>query len=192
MNSEHLKPVTLGRSGDAVGQVWQKQNGQDQCIAYLKQSHNLMQLRRERDTLHWLENKAPVPKVLNYVEAGQTGQLRTSVLAGQAASDPISAVDRDLLIQTLALQLKKLHALSIENCHLGAGLDLKLAQARGHMLAGLVDETDFEPEYLGQPVKDLFQQLLSKRPSTKIKSFVMETLVCPTSLLQKVWITLVL
>jgi aminoglycoside 3'-phosphotransferase-2 len=67
----------------------------------------------------------------------------------------------------LAHALRRLHGLDIASCPFDHRLENRIAEARARLLAGLVDEDDFDGERLGRSAQDLFRELEERRPKTE-------------------------
>ena len=55
--------------------------------------------------------------------------------------------------------------MAIDSCPFDHSLEQKITRAREHLLAGLIDEEDFDDSRLGQSAETVFQQLLATRPT---------------------------
>lgn len=67
-------------------------------------------------------------------------------------------------MELLALGLKTLHSLSIESCPFNQKLDVKIEEAKRRVENGLVDEEDFDELRKGLKARELFGELISKKP----------------------------
>lgn len=160
-----LSPVDLGHSQAGV---W-KLELPDGRKAYLKAqaSSSPESFAYDRQVCLWLKGLVSVPEVLNYYRDQQMEYLLLSEIEGLPASDPGFQKDPRDMITALALSLRSLHALPIENCPLDQRLELKLKDAEQNLLAGRVDIDDFEPEHLGTSPQVLYQRLLQERPPSE-------------------------
>lgn len=119
---------------------------------------------RERDVLLWLQGRLPVPQVWGYGEVQQEAFLLMSAVPGWEASDERWHDDPTLMVDALAAGLRQIHALDIRDCPFDQRLAAKLAEAKRRVLAGAVDESDFEPQYLGCSASVLYEELLATCP----------------------------
>jgi aminoglycoside phosphotransferase len=155
--------MTIGRSGDRVFRLtWP-----DRPTHYLKIASPLTsaELRREHDRLLWLRDRLPAPEVRGWAESEEHCYLLLSAIPGVMTCDEMWASDAPRAVRALAEGLRMLHSADIAACPFDESLDLKLAQARQRMLAGLVDEEDFDEIRLGRRAEDLFAELLRTRPT---------------------------
>lgn len=160
--------VTLGRSG---AQVWRLSRREAQpAQSYLKISTELRELRHEHRTLLYLQDRAPVPRVLNYLEQGQQGYLHSSALRGLPASDlapqgpHADAQQTKQQLTLLAQALQSLHSLPTDDCPLQAQVASKKQQALQQVKNHQVDASDFDPPYQGQSAEALWSYFEQQTP----------------------------
>lgn len=121
-------------------------------------------LRRERDVLKWLASRLPVPRVLTFAQEGQTQYLLMTETPGSSAADELQATEAAQVISQLAEALRAVHDVDISACPFDMRLDVKLAEARARIDAGLVDEGDFEGVNMGRRAMDVYRELIATRP----------------------------
>lgn len=123
------------------------------------------ELPGEVQRLRWMATQnLPAPRVLDTATEAQHNWLLMTAVAGRdlASSEHLSPQQ----IVTLAAEaLRTMHAVAIDSCPFDHSLDQKITRAREHLLAGLIDEEDFDDSRLGQPAEAVFQQLLATRPA---------------------------
>ncbi len=151
---------TLGCSSAVVLHVPEKRS-------YLKIApYNPVEpLAVEAAVLEWLQDRLPVPKVHYYEEWQGREYLLISELEGTVCSDAVHRLDPEALARNLAEGLKMIHSVDIAHCPFNQTLEVKLEKARRHMELGLVNEDEFEDEYMGKTAGDLYAMLPAKRPS---------------------------
>ena len=134
---------------------------------YLKIAPRLpgFSLLQEKQKLEWLENRLPVPKVLQFAETESADYLLLSEITGTAASDDSLRNDIQRVIENLAAGLKKIHSVSIADCPFDARLDLAIEIVRERVKKNLVEPEDFDEERLGRTPEDLFQELIEIIPT---------------------------
>jgi aminoglycoside 3'-phosphotransferase-2 len=124
----------------------------------------LGELPGEVQRLRWLTSQdLPAPRVLETTTEADRNWLLMSAIAGRdlASSEHLSPQQ----IVTLAAEsLRSLHAVAIESCPFDHCLDNKIRLAGEHLLAGLIDEEDFDDSRLGWSAEAVFEQLLATRP----------------------------
>jgi aminoglycoside phosphotransferase len=119
----------------------------------------------EKQKLDWLKGHLPVPEALYFGEDDEQSYLLLSEVLGRMACDPFFEDKLPLLVKLLAEGLKILHSLNITDCPFDQRLEVKLEEARQRVLAGHVDESDFDEERQGRTAAQLYQELLATRPA---------------------------
>ncbi len=71
----------------------------------------------------------------------------------------------EIVVRLLATGLRMIHAVPIEACPFDMALDGVIEEARYNVVSGLVKESDFDDIRLGRSAADVFEELLSKRPT---------------------------
>lgn len=124
------------------------------------------ELPDEIDRLRWLRQVGqPAPHVLDTaMEGGRHWLLMTALRGRDLAS---AALPPAQVIGVLATALRNLHHLPIETCQFDHRLEARIAQAKRHVDAGLVDEADFDDERLGQSASQVLAELLSSCPTAR-------------------------
>jgi aminoglycoside phosphotransferase len=158
-----LVSIDEGMSGTSVLRVEQA----DQPARYLKIARrgSEQDLQPEVARLLWLQNKLPVPQVLYMAEAGDLQYCLLSAIPGLVLYHDDLREHLPAMLRQYALALREIHALPIANCPFDARLDVKIAQARRRLDAGLINEDDFDEERAGQRARSLFKQALATRPA---------------------------
>ncbi|MGM0877843.1 MAG: APH(3') family aminoglycoside O-phosphotransferase [Bacillota bacterium] len=133
---------------------------------YLKiQPNNSVEnLYHEKEKLEWLQGKLSVPEVLYYDKDEVNEYLLITEIEGINASDKSYEANLSYLMELLALGLKTLHSLSIESCPFIQKLDVKIEEAKRRVENRLVDEEDFDEVRKGLKARELFEELISKKP----------------------------
>lgn len=136
---------------------------------YLKASPRVpgFSLLQEKLKLEWLENRLPVPKVLQFAADETAEYLLISEISGAPASDNSLKKDVPHVVEQLATGLKTIHNLSIANCPFNARLDFAIEIVRERMTKGLIDQEDLDEERLGRTPEDLFQELVAIKPTNE-------------------------
>ncbi|MGH2505461.1 MAG: APH(3') family aminoglycoside O-phosphotransferase, partial [Ktedonobacterales bacterium] len=137
---------------------------------------HVRELRAERDRLHWLQSRLPVPAVCGWAEAGDDGPvdadereerargwLLLSEAPGRMACDPAFEGDPQRVVELLAAGLHSLHGLDIAACSFDARLDHRLAQAAWVIHAGIADVEAVRAD-LGVSAEELLARLITTRP----------------------------
>lgn len=122
------------------------------------------ELPSEARRLRWLGRHAiACPTVEGEArEAGRNWLLISALVGSDLASSPQLRPDR--IIEIVARALRDLHGLDVTACPFDHRIDRRIEEAQARVEAGVVDESDFDGEREGQTARDLFQQLLARRP----------------------------
>lgn len=153
----------LGRSSASVFRL----EADDRPPLYLKSEivGPFSELDGEVERLHWLAAQGFLcPKLIAHEIGGGRGWLLMSALEGTdlASAAPLLPLDR---VRMLARALRALHGIDIANCPFDHRLEARIEAAKARMLAGLVDESDFDEARLGQSARRLFRELVERRPA---------------------------
>ncbi len=127
----------------------------------------LGELAGEVARLRWLASQGlACPEIIAHETDGEREWLLMSALPG---SDLVSAEWLQPLerVRLFAGALRRLHAIDIAACPFDHRLENRIGTARAHLLAGRVDEDDFDESRLGRSAEDLFRELVETRPSTE-------------------------
>jgi len=127
------------------------------------------ELCAEKERIMWLEGRLAAPRVEAYVETPEGAYLLTSAIPGVAASSVHVSSEGDAvrLARLLAAGLRQVHSVPIAACPFDMTLAVRMEAARANVMAGRVDESNFEAEYLGRSASALFDELMAKRPPTE-------------------------
>ncbi|MCM3236181.1 aminoglycoside 3'-phosphotransferase [Heyndrickxia oleronia] len=124
-------------------------------------------LLNEKERLEWLQGKLPVPKVIYYEQDDINEYLLISEIAGKDASVEMDITSVPDLMKQLALGLKMIHSIKIDQCPFDQTVQKKLEEARLRVEKGLVNEDDFDEERKGIPSDVLFQHLKDSVPQVE-------------------------
>ncbi|MBN3522547.1 APH(3') family aminoglycoside O-phosphotransferase [Paenibacillus apiarius] len=156
---------TIGMSGAHVFQV-QTTAGE---AAYLKVSPSGWEttLAGEKRALEWLRGKLPVPDLLYYEETNGYDFLLMSAVEGDMCCSPALLSRPEKTARLLGAGLALFHQVDTRDCPIDNRLERKLVEAEKRLLAGLVDEADFNEDNLGKSAAQLYQQLVRERPQAE-------------------------
>jgi kanamycin kinase/aminoglycoside 3'-phosphotransferase-3 len=96
--------------------------------------------------MQWLQDRAPVPKILCHEVANGSSILLMSRMSGKMACDPEYLEQPALLVDALAESLRFLWSVDTMGCPRERTLDALLEEARYNVTHGLVDLDLVEPE----------------------------------------------
>ena len=103
--------------------------------------------------LTWCQPWLPVPRVLN----AEPGLIEMSVLPGVNLTE----ASADQAVATINEALRLIHAVPVDGCVFQASWPVRLEQAERRVLAGLVDEADFDEVNRGRTAAEIFSELVS-------------------------------
>jgi aminoglycoside 3'-phosphotransferase-2 len=155
-------PITLGRSDASVWRF----NGGETLFLKTEAIDPLSELPGEARRLQWLGTTTmPAPEVrAHFEEDGLTWLLMTAL----PGADLTQLVDRpEQLCNALATCLRILHALDPATCPFDHRLDARLARGAANVVAGRVDETDFDDIRHGWSAPQVLDWLKQHRPASE-------------------------
>src|SRR5436190_10599351 len=135
-------PILIGESGASVVRVRQNDG-----LEWIEKTGSSSEIDLETVVLEWCAGRLPVAKVLGK----DAGTLRMSVLPGVNLCEVSVEWAARLLADALAL----VHAIPITECPFSASWELRLAQGKDRIHAGLVDESDFDEVNRGRSATDI-------------------------------------
>ena len=144
--SRDWTPITVGRSRARVWRIALSDN----TAVFLKseRKHPLAELPGEIERLSWLTRMGfKAPRVVDTDDTSDSIWLLMTAVPGQDLTHWMR--DPAQFGRIYAQGLKRLHALDPRTCPFDHSLEQRLAAAQARLDAGLVDETDFDPEHQG-------------------------------------------
>lgn len=152
--------ITIGESSSSV---WRIAMGESGLFLKAEPVHGLHEMPAELLRLDYLaEMGFPAPRVVDEVSADDFNWLLMTAVKGKDLTH--LGDEPHVLIQVLADGLKRLHALDPANCPFDHSLDRRLRDAEANLLAGRIDEADFDDERHGQTAQQVYEWLLDNRP----------------------------
>lgn len=159
--SHNWEAITIGES---KASVWRIAMGESALFLKAEPAHDLSEMADELLRLDYLaEMGFPAPRVVDHVSAGDFNWLLMTAVKGNDLTH--LGGEPEVLIQVLADGLKRLHALDPANCPFDHNLDRRLADAGANVLAGRIDETDFDDERDGWTGRQVLDWLVENRPA---------------------------
>lgn len=156
------EPVTIGHS---EAKTFLLEGPQSNHYLKVQAKGSLEGLHAEKERVEWLQGQLRVPKVHYYGEDDGNEYLLMSELKGHNAVHSTQALNLPEMLTSVGEMLKTIHSIPIANCPFHQTLDVKIHEAKKRVDLGLVDEDDFDEERIGRKADELFDELLSKRPS---------------------------
>ena len=101
---------------------------------------------REINMLRWLENKLPVPKIIEQINTNKLSYLLMEKCIGEMACSEWYMQDPKYQSELLADSLQQLWHIDWKDCPYQDTLDLKLKQAEHNVMNQLVDMDKCEPD----------------------------------------------
>jgi aminoglycoside 3'-phosphotransferase-2 len=161
LRSASWTEVTIGRSGAAV---WRVTLGTGVEVFFKSEPiHPLSELPGEIERLNWLTRMGfKSPRVVDTAEADGRLHLLMTAVPGEDLTHHME--DPDTFVRVYAQGLRRIHALDPASCPFDHSIDQRLADAEARLVAGLVDETDFDTDHVGWTGQRVFDWLLGNRP----------------------------
>lgn len=125
------------------------------------------ELEAEQKRLEWLQNKLPVPEVVDYYSDDTHTYMLITEVSGFMACEPQFAQNIPALACALAEGMQLIHSLDIHDCPFDQTATTQIARAQSRMHAGLVDETDFDERFQYMSATDVFAFLTANKPLTE-------------------------
>ncbi len=113
---------------------------------YLKIEPKTGELGIEYNNLLWLQNKIPVPQVVEWTSDDGYNYLLINEVNGKMLCDDYYLKNPETAVKVLADGIKMLQSVSIENCPIKNNLDCKLKSASENVQLGKVNMDDWEIE----------------------------------------------
>lgn len=153
---------TVGESGGAVYHL----HGQPDL--YLKHGRGTVadDLLAETTRLRWLSAHIAVPAVRQFSCDASEAWLLMDALPGRTAYELLAAAPErgPAIVDAISRFLQRLHAIPVTDCPFNSSLEFRLARAHARMVAGLVDEDDFDDERAGQTAAQVWQEMTDLLP----------------------------
>ncbi len=126
----------------------------------------------EHTMIKWLQNKLPVPKLIESCSADGYNYLLMSKLEGRMSCDEYYLKKPEELVRLLAEGLKMLWKVDISDCPYINVAENKLKSARLKIEEKLIDIEDFEPETFSEngfkDIEELYKFLEDNKPNQEL------------------------
>ncbi|GLV60033.1 aminoglycoside phosphotransferase APH(3') [Dictyobacter sp. S3.2.2.5] len=152
----------LGCSGNAIYRVGPRylKIAPYQRVPFLGQSA----LEAEAVRLRWLHGLLPVPHVHYYAHDDQYEFLLISEIAGLVSCDQTFSDRVPEVLRLLAQGLRMLHDVDASGCPFDCTIATRMEQARQYVEQNLIDPSEFNREFQGMSVRDVYELALRLRP----------------------------
>jgi len=157
------QPWTRNDNGESGGAVFRIGEG-----AYLKHGVGRVasDIIDEHARLRWLCGRIAVPRILYFCAIEDAAWLLSSAMPGRLVEDVLddTPAARVETVRALATFLREMHALPAAECPFNADHRFRLAHAWRNVEAGLVDESDFDPNHQGWTSEQVWGEVTSALP----------------------------
>lgn len=140
---------------------------------YLKVEPKSGELEKEFNNLIWLQDKLPVPQVIEFISFHDTNYLLLSEVKGKMLCDEYYIQNPQEGISILAKGIRLLKSINIEDCPINNSLDVKLRDATENIKHNRVDIGDWEmttKEAFSSP-QNLLDFLCCNKPKSEELTF---------------------
>ena len=164
LNNYDWQPDKLGESG---AHTFRLIGGNEPLFLKIADPSLAASLQAEAVRMEWLNGRLPVPQLLHFERTDEGAYLLMTTIPGVNTThfNHRSDGEKEIAIRLLAEGLQQLHNLPIDDCPFDHRLHRQLEKASQRMRCGLIDEADFDRERVGRKTADLYNELLSTRPS---------------------------
>ena len=131
---------------------------------YLKIAERPHDLAPEQARLAWLRGRLPVPEPLHFADDGARQYLLMTEIPGVPSFDDHFRDQRARIVERLAEGLRLIHSVATEGCPFDHRLAVMVDTAHRRLIAGRVDEKDFDPLRQGRTAGEAFDRLWATRP----------------------------
>lgn len=135
---------------------------------FLKVEPTSGELEIEYKNILWLQDKLPVPQVIEWISDTDYNYLLLSEINGKMLCDDYYLQNPLLAVLILAKGIKLLQSMNIENCPINNSLDKKLKTAAENIKHNRVDMNDWESSSNGfSSPQDMLTFLCSNKPKNE-------------------------
>jgi aminoglycoside phosphotransferase len=155
------KRITIGHSGADTFMLSGSTGNRYLKIQPVSSVESLWQVKAR---MEWLLGKLPVPEVLHYERDEVNEYLIVSEIPGMDASHRSYETMLPQLMRQLAVGLRAIHEVKINDCPFDERLDRKIAEAARRVENRLVDQQDFDEVRQGCTAEELLERLIRQKP----------------------------
>jgi aminoglycoside 3'-phosphotransferase-2 len=160
------RPWTAMTIGKSEADVWRIDLGESTSV-FLKRStgHASAELSREAERLIWLTKMGfKAPRVVESLNEDTGFWLLMTAVPGQDLTH--IQQDGSAVAKAMAHGLRRLHALDPRHCPFDQSIDAHIAIAEANIIAGRVDEDDFDDAHQGWSAAEVLGWVKANRPET--------------------------
>lgn len=164
LSAYQMTPVGTGRSASSVYRL----TCPGRTDLYLKTASppHIAELEEEHARLEWLGGRAPVPEIVDFRASARRAALLTRALPGTSALHAARR-DRAAVVRRLARALREWHAIPADGWRFDRSRAVVIEAARERVMAGRVDEAEFDEERKGQDARELLGLLEQEQPPSE-------------------------
>lgn len=159
---------TIGEAGSTIYRLHGKADAPD---LFLKHGKDAVadDINAEMERLRWLARHVPVPVIVHFACTPDQAWLLMTAVPGRTAYQVLEAHPdlRLAVVDALAMFLRQLHAIPVNECPFNSVHAYRLTCARARIDSGLVEEDDFDEErkdWTAEQVWEAMQGLLPLTP----------------------------
>lgn len=135
---------------------------------YLKIEKKNEEFNREQAVMKWLQNKLPVPNIINISHSGEIDYLLMSKVHGTMSCEQVKLLNPEETIKALANGLMKFHSINIKECPFDSRLQVKLSIAKKRIDNNKVDMDDWEEDNNFKSPEELYKYLIHNQPKEEL------------------------
>jgi len=120
----------------------------EDIVIKIEDYHN--ESKREYEVLPWLQQKIPVPQLIEYLVEDNISYIVMEKLSGIMAMDEYYTSHPTKLIKILSEAIKTLWSIPVESCPIWNLVDTKLQEAKHRIDHNLIVESEIDYTYLNQ------------------------------------------
>ncbi|HWT62024.1 MAG TPA: APH(3') family aminoglycoside O-phosphotransferase [Ochrobactrum sp.] len=156
----------LGRSTATV--LFLNHPEKEPLVLKIEPTSTVGELADEAARLQWLATQDVVcPRIIHFEQEQDRSLLLMTRLPGADLASCVGNLPPDRIIEILAKALKQMHTIDPASCPFDHRLDMRIEDAHKRVIAGAVDEDDFDDDRAGQSAEDLFVELCSLKPASE-------------------------
>ena len=138
---------------------------------YLKKEPKDLYLQREYECLLWMQNKLPVPEIIEWCSDNEFDYLLMSEVPGKMLCDDYYKQNPEEGVKILAQGINLFRSVDINDCPNINGISQKLMEAEKNILNNRVDMDDWESDNRFENPEALLDYLHSNKPQNEELSF---------------------
>jgi len=155
-----LRKLNEGRLGNCLFHVTTMDSGP--CYLKIGTGDAAVDMGEEVRRLHWIGNRLPVPQALFHETIDGVTYLLITEIQGKPSHEYKEVLYPQKVVESLALTLRQIHELPINECPFNTILEDELAESNHRVQKGLLDRVAFVSA-TGQEPETLLEELENQR-----------------------------